>query len=179
MTSIDWRIRSPPEKRIMLGIDPGLAITGYAVLHGQHGELQLRTCGVLRTSQHLLLPDRLQSLYEQLTMLLTMYEPTEAAMELLLFGKNRKTALAVSHARGVTMLALRQAHLSIAEYTPSQVKRAVTGYGNARKPQVGEMVRVQLRLSTIPRPDDAADAAAVAICHARMIVEKGTTTYDT
>jgi crossover junction endodeoxyribonuclease RuvC len=169
-------LRSPPT-RIILGIDPGIAITGYACICEEHGVLQIQACGVLRTPKHTPLPDRLQSLYEQLTMLLTTYHPTEAAMELLFFGKNRKTAIQVSHARGVAMLALKQAHLSIAEYTPLQVKLAVTGHGNADKSQVGEMVRVLLRLSTIPRPDDAADAAAVAICHAHSS-QKGTITYD-
>lgn len=159
--------RAPPE-RIILGIDPGIAITGYAVVHEGQGVLQMLACGVLRTPKGTLLSDRLLSLHEQLTTLLTTHHPTEAAMELLFFGKNRTTAIAVSHARGVSLLALKQAHLPIAEYTPSQIKKAVTGYGN--KAQVGEMVRVLLHLSTIPRPDDAADAAALAICHAHTLV---------
>lgn len=157
--------RSPPE-RIILGIDPGIAITGYAFVREQKGILQLLACGVIRTPKNTALPDRLQILYEQLTALLAAYHPTESAMELLFFGKNRKTAIMVSHARGVAMLALQQAHLSIAEYTPSEVKLAVTSYGNANKSQVGEMVRLLLKLPAIPRPDDAADAAAIAICHA-------------
>lgn len=157
--------RSPPE-RIILGFDPGIAITGYAFIREQQGVLQVLACDVIRTPKHTPLPDRLQSLYEQLSTLLTTYRPTESAMELLFFGKNRKTAMEVSHARGVAMLAMKQAHLSITEYTPSQIKLAVTGYGNANKSQVGEMVRVLLKLSAVPRPDDAADAAAAAICHA-------------
>ncbi|GCE31977.1 crossover junction endodeoxyribonuclease RuvC [Dictyobacter alpinus] len=157
--------RSPPE-RIILGVDPGIAITGYAFLHEQHGGLQMLACDVIRTPKHTPLPDRLQSLHDQLSALLATYRPSESAMEILFFGKNRKTAIDVAHARGVAMLTLKQAHLSIAEYTPSQIKLAVTGYGNADKSQVGEMVRVLLRLSAIPRPDDAADAAAAAICHA-------------
>jgi crossover junction endodeoxyribonuclease RuvC len=156
---------SPPG-RIILGIDPGIAITGYAFVHEHRGTLQLLACGVIRTPKNTALPDRLQILHERLTALIATYHPTESAMELLFFGKNRKTAIVVSHAREVAVLALQQAHLSIAEYTPTQVKLAVTGYGNADKSQVGEMVRVLLKLSTIPWPDDAADAAALAICHA-------------
>lgn len=156
--------RSPPE-RVIMGIDPGIAITGYAFVQEHKGVLQLLACGVIRTPKHTPLPSRLQSLHEQLTVLLATYHPTEAAMELLFFGKNRKTAMEVSHARGVAMLALNQAHLSIAEYTPAQMKLAVTGYGNANKREVGAMVQVLLKLPAIPRPDDAADAAAIAICH--------------
>ena len=112
------------------------------------------------------LADRLHLLHEQVSVLLTTYHPTEAAMESLFFGKNRKTAIAVAHARGVLMLALNQHDIPVEEFTPNQVKLAVTGDGHAKKDQVGEMVRVLLKLSAVPRPDDAADAAAVAICHA-------------
>lgn len=156
--------RAPPE-RIILGIDPGIAITGYAFLQEQQGMLDMLACDVIRTPKHTPLPERLVSLYVQLSALLTKYHPTEAAIELLFFGKNRKTAMDVSHARGVILLALKQAHLPIAEFTPGQIKLALTGYGNANKTQVGEMVRVLLKLSTVPRPDDAADAAATAICY--------------
>lgn len=161
--------RAPP-KRLILGIDPGIAITGYALIHEGQGAFRLCACGVIRTPSHTPLPDRLLSLHEQLTTLLTTHHPTEAAMELLFFGKNRTTAIPVSHARGVIMLALRQAQLPIAEYSPSLVKKAITGYGNANKAQVGEMVRVLLHLPTVPKPDDAADAAAIALCHAHTRV---------
>jgi len=157
--------RAPPD-RIILGIDPGIAITGYAFLQEHNSAFQPLACDVIRTPKHTPLPEHLESLYKQLNDLLTKYQPTESAVELLFFGKNRKTAMDVSHARGVILLALKQAHLPIAEFTPGQIKLALTGYGNANKTQVGEMVRVLLKLSTVPRPDDAADAAATAICYA-------------
>jgi crossover junction endodeoxyribonuclease RuvC len=108
---------------------------------------------------------RLQSIYLRLTEIIDTYHPHEAAIEELFFAKNARTAMMVAQARGVAMLALANGGLSIAEYTPKQVKQAVTGYGSANKEQVGEMIRILLHLSSIPRPDDAADAAAVAICH--------------
>jgi crossover junction endodeoxyribonuclease RuvC len=157
--------RSPPE-RVMLGIDPGVAITGYAVLRERQGQLTALACDVIRTPARLPLADRLHMLYEQVSVLLTTYHPTEAAMESLFFGTNRKTAMAVAHARGVLMLALNQHGIPVEEFTPNQVKLAVTGDGRAKKAQVGEMVRILLKLPAVPHPDDAADAAAVAICHA-------------
>jgi len=156
---------SPPE-RVILGIDPGVAIAGYAVLVERQGQLTALACDVIRTPARTPLPDRLRLLHEQVSVLLTTYHPTEAAMESLFFGKNRTTAIAVAHARGVLMLAIKQHDIPIEEFTPNQVKLAVTGDGHARKDQVGEMVRILLKLSAVPRPDDAADAAAVAICHA-------------
>ena len=156
---------SPPE-RVILGIDPGVAIAGYAFLIERQGQLTAITCDVMRTPAHTPLADRLHLLHEQVSLLLATYHPTEAAMESLFFGKNRKTAIAVAHARGVLMLALNQHDIPVVEFTPNQVKLAVTGDGHAKKDQVGEMVRVLLKLSAVPRPDDAADAAAVAICQA-------------
>lgn len=157
--------RSPP-RRIILGIDPGLAIVGYAVLSEEDGQLALLACDVIRTPAGMPLPRRLQVIYEYLGTVLATYHPQEAAIESLFFAKNKKTAMVVGQARGVILLALAEAGLAIVEYTPSQVKQAVTGYGNAKKAQVGEMVRRLLSLPMVPRPDDAADAAAVAICHA-------------
>ncbi len=159
--------RSPPS-RIILGIDPGVAIIGYAALREERGSLTLLACDVIRTSTRLPLEKRLQSMYEQIHGLLHAFAPTEAAIEALFFGKNRKTAMEVGQARGVLLLALAQQEISVAHYSPSQVKLAVTGYGGANKQQVGEMVRVLLTLPAIPRPDDAADAAAVALCHATV-----------
>ncbi len=162
------RKRSPPPERIILGLDPGYAIVGYAFIH-QFGEsLALLDCAAIRTPPHVPLEDRLLLIYEQLCELLVLYRPTEAAIEDLFFGKNRKTAMMAAHARGVLLLALKQHGIPITSYTPSAVKLAVTGYGSANKAQVGEMVRVLFRLPAIPRPDDAADAAAVALCHAHM-----------
>jgi crossover junction endodeoxyribonuclease RuvC len=154
--------------RIALGIDPGTAILGYAVVAARGSELSMIACDVITTPAGMPLAQRLQLLYEGLSKIVGTYRPHEAAMEELFFAKNARTALMVGQARGVAMLALANGGLSIAEYTPKQVKQAVTGYGGANKEQVGEMVRILLRLTSIPRPDDAADAAAVAICHLHM-----------
>jgi crossover junction endodeoxyribonuclease RuvC len=159
---------SQPPHRIILGIDPGLAIVGYAVVVEQSGQLTLRVCDVIRTPAKMLLPQRLLLLYERMTALLSTHRPDEVAIEALFFGKNRSTALTVGHARGVILLALACADLPSVEYTPATVKLAVTGTGGAKKAQVGDMVRRLLNLPAVPRPDDAADAAAIAICHAHM-----------
>ena len=151
--------------RVTLGIDPGTAIVGYAVVAAQGSELSMVTCDVITTPAGMPLPERLQHIYHRLSEIVSTYRPNEAAMEELFFAKNARTALSVGQARGVAMLALANGGLTVAEYTPKQVKQAVTGYGSANKEQVGEMVRILLRLKVIPRPDDAADAAAVAICH--------------
>ena len=151
--------------RVTLGIDPGTAIVGYAVVAAQGNELNMVTCDVITTPSGMPLPERLQHIYHRLSEIVSTYRPNEAAMEELFFAKNARTALSVGQARGVAMLALANGGLTVAEYTPKQVKQAVTGYGSANKEQVGEMVRILLRLKAIPRPDDAADAAAVAICH--------------
>src|SRR5438270_7307132 len=111
------------------------------------------------------IPERLQYNYHRLNEIVITYRPIESAMEELFFAKNARTALTVGQARGVALLALANGGLAVSEYTPKQVKQAVTGYGGANKEQVGEMVRIILHLKSIPRPDDAADAAAVAICH--------------
>jgi crossover junction endodeoxyribonuclease RuvC len=148
-----------------MGIDPGYGILGYAVIAAEGNELSMLTCDVISTPARILLPLRLKWIYERLSDLVSEYRPQEAAMEELFFGRNVTTAIAVGHARGVAMLALANAGVSITEYKPSEVKLAVTGYGAAKKGQVGEMVRILLNLQSIPRPDDAADAAAIAICH--------------
>jgi len=155
------------ERRI-LGIDPGFGRVGYAVVAAQGNDLRLLVCDAIITSTALSYPQRLQQIYEQLDAIIAQYQPTEAAIEELFFGRNVTTAIAVAQARGVAVLALTQKGLSIAEYTPSEVKLAVTGYGAARKEQVGYMVCHLLHLSAVPKPDDAADAAAIAICHAHM-----------
>jgi len=158
-------IPTPPGTRVALGIDPGTAIVGYAVVMAQGSELSLLACDVICTPAKMPLPERLVCIYKELTTIIATHKPQEAAIEELFFAKNARTAMTVGQARGVTMLALASNGLSIAEYTPKQVKQAVTGYGGADKNQVGEMVRILLKLSTIPQPDDAADAAAIAICH--------------
>lgn len=154
-----------PQARITLGIDPGTAIVGYAVVEARDSQLSMLACDVITTPAGMPLTKRLQSIYSRLTEIIDTYHPHEAAMEELFFAKNARTAMMVAQARGVAMLALANGGLPIAEYTPKHVKQAVTGYGSASKEQVGEMIRILLHLSSIPRPDDAADAAAVAICH--------------
>lgn len=151
--------------RTVLGIDPGTAIVGYAVIAERGNTLSMIACDVITTPAHTPLSERLQSIYTRLIEIIADYQPQEAAMEELFFAKNARTAMTVGQARGVAMLALANGGLPISEYTPKQVKQAVTGYGSANKDQVGEMVRILLQIPTIPRPDDAADAAAIAICH--------------
>lgn len=158
-----------PEPRIALGIDPGTAILGYAVVMAQGSLLRMLVCDVITTPAKTPLAQRLQIIYDELSSIIATYKPQEAAMEELFFAKNARTAMTVGHARGVAMLALANGGLSVAEYTPKQVKQAVTGYGGADKDQVGEMVRILLKLTAVPKPDDAADAAAVAICHLNTI----------
>jgi crossover junction endodeoxyribonuclease RuvC len=155
-------------ERIVMGIDPGYAILGYAVVAAQGNKLRMLTCGVITTPASLVLALRLQQIYERLCTLVDEYHPQESAMEELFFGRNVTTAIAVAHARGIAMLALTNAGIPITEYKPSEVKLTVTGYGAAKKWQVGEMVRLLLQLQSVPKPDDAADAAAIAICHLHM-----------
>jgi crossover junction endodeoxyribonuclease RuvC len=151
--------------RIALGIDPGTAIVGYAVVMAQGSNLSLLACDVITTPAKTPLAQRLQTIYAELSNIIATFKPQEAAIEELFFAKNARTAMTVGHARGVAMLALANGGLSVAEYKPKQVKQAVTGYGDANKDQVGEMVRILLKLTAVPKPDDAADAAAIAICH--------------
>lgn len=145
-------------ERLILGIDPGYGRMGYAVIATKSTDLRLLVCNAVSTPAKIAYPARLQRLYEELSIIVSRYQPREAAMEKLFFGKNAPTAIAVAQARGIALLALAQHGSSIAEYTLGEVKLAVTGYGAARKAQVGEMVRLLLHLSAIPRPDDAADA---------------------
>lgn len=149
----------------VLGVDPGTAITGYGIVEEVKGDLKPLTFGVIRTPAKQPLPGRLQLIYRGVSKLAQEWEPTAAAVEELFFSRNVRTAMSVGQARGVTLLALADAGLEVAEYTPLAIKQAVTGYGNADKAQVQEMVRLLLELTEVPRPDDAADALAVAICH--------------
>jgi crossover junction endodeoxyribonuclease RuvC len=149
----------------VLGIDPGTAITGYGVVEGDGDSLTLTTYGAITTPADKPLAQRLQQIYRELRALVSEWQPETAAVEELFFSKNARTALAVGHARGVALLALVDAGLPIQEYKPAEVKQAVAGYGNAPKQQVQGMVQLLLNLDRIPRPDDAADALAVAICH--------------
>jgi crossover junction endodeoxyribonuclease RuvC len=149
----------------ILGIDPGTATTGYGVVEEVNGDLKPLVFGVIRTPADQPLPVRLQLIYQALKELAAEWVPTAAAVEELFFSRNVRTAMSVGQARGVTLLALADIGLDVAEYTPLAIKQAVTGYGNADKAQVQEMVRLLLGLAEAPRPDDAADALAVAICH--------------
>lgn len=149
----------------VLGIDPGTAITGYGVVEETEGELKALGYGVIRTPSTQSLPARLQSIYREIAALAAEWEPQAAAVEELFFSSNARTAMAVGQARGVALLALAEAGLDVTEYSPLRIKQAITGYGSAGKAQMQDMVRVLLGLAETPRPDDAADALAIAICH--------------
>ena len=150
---------------LVFGIDPGTAITGYGLVREDEAGLTLVDYGVITTPAGRPLADRLQSIYQGLTDVARKHRPQHAAVEELFFSRNVRTALSVGHARGVTLLALADAGLTIHEYKPLEIKQAITGYGGAGKQQVQEMVRLLLNLDTVPQPDDAADAVAVAVCH--------------
>lgn len=150
---------------VVLGVDPGTAITGYGLVCEENGRLKPVAFGVITALSSDPLHKRLQTIYSQLHDIISYYQPVGAAVEKLFFSKNAKTAMSVGQARGVILLALANAGLSPEDYTPLEIKQAVTGYGSAEKKQVQEMVRALLDLPDIPQPDDAADALAVAICH--------------
>jgi crossover junction endodeoxyribonuclease RuvC len=151
---------------LALGIDPGTATTGYGLVRLiRDGELVAVKYGVISTPKDATASARLEMLYDQLHDLLKEHQPDTAAVEKLFFARNVTTGIAVGQARGVVMLALQQAHIETFEYTPKEVKQAVAGYGSADKKQVQEMVRALLQLDSIPKPDDAADALAIAITH--------------
>ncbi len=151
---------------LVLGIDPGTATTGYGLVR-EHldGALEVVAYGVFTTKAKTPMSERLLSLHRQVTDCLTQYQPDEVAIEELFFGKNVTTGIKVAQARGVILLTLAQAQLSVAEYKPNSIKTAITGYGGADKHQMQEMVRHLLNLAKIPRPDDAADGLAVALTH--------------
>ncbi len=149
---------------LILGLDPGTATTGYGfVCEHDDGSLEAVAYGVISTPAGMAMPQRLQQIYRTLAELIRQYRPDGAAIEQVFFGKNVTTGITVSQARGVQLLALADANLPIREYKPSEIKQSISGYGNAQKAQLQEMVRALLDLPEIPRPDDAADALAVAI----------------
>lgn len=158
---------------IILGIDPGTATTGYGVIDSTAGKLRILDYGVITTSSTQTPHLRLSKLHDQLNAVIERFAPTEVGVEQLFFTNNAKTAIAVGQARGVVLLAASKAGCSIGEYTPLQVKQAVVGYGAARKAQVQYMVKAILSLAETPKPDDAADALAVAICHAHSYRMQG------
>ncbi|MGE5222136.1 MAG: crossover junction endodeoxyribonuclease RuvC [Omnitrophica WOR_2 bacterium] len=151
---------------LVIGIDPGTAITGYGLVQeNEDGSLSVIDFGAILTPASLPMPERLLELYQRLREILLLHHPVSGAVEKLFFQRNVRTAISVGQARGVALLSLAEAGLPVAEYTPLEVKQAVAGYGCADKNQVQQMVRAILSLESIPQPDDAADALAVAICH--------------
>jgi len=150
----------------ILGVDPGYAISGYAVVDYEGNKFKVIKYGVIRTPSKMKMQDRLNKLFEKYTLLIEKYKPDHMAIEELFFNKNVKTAIAVGQARGVHIVAAVQNKVPVYEYTPLQVKQGVVGYGRAEKNQVQEMVKMLLNLKTIPKSDDAADALAITICHA-------------
>jgi crossover junction endodeoxyribonuclease RuvC len=154
--------------RVILGLDPGTASTGFGVISLVGNRLRALEFGVVETAAGTPLEQKLEHIFVDVAGLLQRYRPAATAVESLFFNANVRTALAVGQARGVTLLACSQAGCEVFEYTPQQVKQAVVGYGKASKEQVMEMVRVLLGLQEAPRPDHAADALGVAICHANI-----------
>lgn len=152
----------------IIGIDPGTGILGFGVIDANRGKFKLVDAGVITTPAHTALDIRLEDIYDNLTEIIAATKPDVMSIELLFFARNVTTAMSVSHARGVAMLAGRKGKLPIAEYTPMQIKQTITGYGKADKKQVQEMVRLQLGLTEVPKPDDCADALGAAITHALM-----------
>ena len=151
---------------LALGIDPGTATTGYGLVRLMpDGELVAVSFGIISTPKDATPSARLEMLYNDLRKILKKHKPDTSAVEKLFFSRNVTTAIAVGQARGVVMLSLQQAQIEVFEYTPNEVKQAVAGYGSADKKQVQEMVRALLQLDSIPKPDDAADALAIAITH--------------
>jgi crossover junction endodeoxyribonuclease RuvC len=151
---------------IIFGVDPGTAITGYGIIVSDGDALEMVAYGAITTPSDWHLPRRLVHIHAELAALIAQHQPTDAVIEKLFFSKNVRTALSVGQARGVALLAAAQAGLAVHEYTPLQIKQAVVGYGRAEKIQIQQMVKLLLQLDRVPQPDDAADALAIAICHA-------------
>ena len=151
----------------ILGIDPGYGITGFGLIETHQGQSRLLQCGAITTPAGMDFSARLEIIYEDMRQLLEVAKPDAVAIEELFFGQNVTTGIGVAQSRGVILLAIRQAGIPYYEYKPMQVKQSVVGYGSATKRQVQDMTRRLLRLEAMPKPDDAADAIAIALCHAR------------
>ncbi len=151
----------------ILGIDPGYGITGFGLIETNRGQSSLLQCGAITTPAGMDFSARLEIIYEDMKQLLQVAKPDAVAIEELFFGQNVTTGIGVAQSRGVILLAIRQAGLEVTAYKPMQVKQSVVGYGNATKHQVQEMTKRLLHLQAMPKPDDAADAIAIALCHAR------------
>lgn len=151
----------------ILGIDPGIATIGFGMVESADNKFSLISCGVITTPAHTSLSSRLEQIYDDMLELLDTFKPDAVSVEELFFNTNITTGISVAHGRGVILLACRKAGVRVYEYTPLQVKQSVVGYGRAEKTQVMDMVRRICNLPAPPRPDDAADAVALAICHGR------------
>ena len=151
----------------ILGIDPGYGITGFGLVDAQRGQFRLLRCGAITTPAGMDFSARLEIIYEDMKELLKVAQPDVVAIEELFFGQNVTTGIGVAQSRGVILLAIRQAGLEVTSYKPAQIKQALVGYGNASKHQMQDMTKRILRLDAMPKPDDAADAIAIALCHAR------------
>jgi len=149
---------------VILGIDPGLADTGFGIIIKRGNKLEAVNFGTIKTAAKIPLETRLNQIYDELNKVIKKYKPDVIGIEQLFFCKNAKTALIVGHARGVVMLAAGRNKIKIREFTPLQVKQGLTSYGKASKNQIQQMVKIILNLKQIPKPDDAADALAIAIC---------------
>ncbi|MCI9347889.1 MAG: crossover junction endodeoxyribonuclease RuvC [Oscillibacter sp.] len=156
----------------ILGIDPGFATIGFGLVEAERGQVQMRTYGTITTPAGLPLSRRLYQIDCDMVELIGQLKPEVIAIEELFFNTNITTGIAVAHGRGVILCAAERCGISLYEYTPSQVKLSVTGYGKAEKRQVMDMTRRLLKLKAIPRPDDAADALALAVCHARSVTSR-------
>jgi len=151
----------------ILGIDPGYGITGFGLVDAQRNQFSLLRCGAITTPAGMDFSARLEIIYDDMKKLLELAKPDAVAIEELFFGHNVTTAIGVAQSRGVILLAIRQAGVPVFQYKPMQVKQAVVGYGNATKHQVQDMTKRLLHLDAMPKPDDAADAIAIALCHGR------------
>jgi len=156
----------------ILGIDPGFAIVGFGVVEAAQGRQRLIRCGAITTRAGLPLPNRLRQIFDDMEQLLAQFRPDAMAVEELFFSTNVTTGISVAQARGVILVAAERQGVPIFEYTPGQIKQAVVGYGKAEKRQVMDMTRRLLNLQAVPKPDDAADAVAVALCHARSMTSR-------
>ena len=151
----------------ILGIDPGYGITGFGLIEAERNQFRLLRCGAITTPAGMDFSARLEIIYEDMRQLLELAKPDVVAIEELFFGQNVTTGIGVAQSRGVILLAVRQAGLEVFQYKPMQVKQALVGYGNATKHQMQDMTKRLLHLSAMPKPDDAADAIAIALCHGR------------
>lgn len=156
----------------ILGIDPGYAIVGFGILETERGQSRMVRCGAINTQAGVPMPQRLLQIQEDMEEIIRTFSPDVMAIEELFFNTNVTTGIAVAQARGVIVVTATKLGVPVFEYTPSQVKQAVVGYGKAEKRQVMEMTRCILKLAAVPKPDDAADAVAIALCHARSFTSR-------